>query len=368
MNAPFKCKVLVVFLLVLASLLVQRHADAHEVGLSRGDYALSDTQVSAHLAFSRRELIGAVSGLDANRDGLLEAGEISQARDAIRSVIADKIEVEAASGPCALKQWEPSLTEEDGVALSLQFMCGPRAPLSAKVTLGFFEALPHGHRHIARTSAGESVLFKANPTLTLSNSVQSTGSGAAPASSHSTGLGGLFLMGVEHILIGFDHLAFLLGLLLIGGRLRSLLWVVTAFTLAHSITLGLATLGVVTLSPRIVEPLIALSIVYVGAENFFAKDASKRWRITFPFGLIHGFGFAGALAELKLPSSEIGPALLLFNLGVEAGQLAVIAIALPLLAKLHKQAWFEKKGQKALNVALIAAGLFWFVTRVMGIG
>ena len=131
-------------------------------------------------------------------------------------------------------------------------------------------------------------------------------------------------LGVEHILTGADHLVFLLGLILVGGSLRSLVGVVTAFTLAHSITLALAALSIFAPSPRLVEPAIALSIAYVGVENLFVNDASKRWRITFPFGLIHGFGFAGALREIALPRAQLPIALVSFNLGVELGQLGVL--------------------------------------------
>jgi len=122
-------------------------------------------------------------------------------------------------------------------------------------------------------------------------------------------------MGVQHIVTGYDHLAFLLGLLLLGGRVRTLVAILTAFTVAHSITLALAVLRVVSLSPGFVEPAIALSIAYVGVENLFVTDARKRWRITFPFGLLHGFGFAGALTALDLPRAQLPSALFGFNLG-----------------------------------------------------
>jgi hypothetical protein len=157
---------------------------------------------------------------------------------------------------------------------------------------------------------------------------------------------------------------FLFGLVLIGGRTRSLVALVTAFTVAHSISLALATLGVFSPSPVFIEPAIALSIAYVGVENFFVKNAEKRWRITFPFGLIHGFGFAGALREIALPHAQVPLALFAFNLGVEAGQLGVLALLLPILHFARKNAWFREKGVKVLSGAVIVAGLTWFVVRV----
>jgi hydrogenase/urease accessory protein HupE len=173
-------------------------------------------------------------------------------------------------------------------------------------------------------------------------------------------------MGIEHILTGYDHLVFLFGLVLLGGRPRAIVLVITAFTVAHSITLALATLGVWAPSPRIVEPAIALSIAYVGAENFFVTTAERRWRITFPFGLIHGFGFAGALREIGLPKAQVPEALVLFNLGVEMGQLAVLALVLPLIYWLRRFEWFRGRGVKGLSAAILLVGLFWFVNRVWG--
>jgi hydrogenase/urease accessory protein HupE len=127
---------------------------------------------------------------------------------------------------------------------------------------------------------------------------------------------------------GFDHVLFVLGIYLLSGRTRSVLWQVSAFTVAHSITLGLSMYGLVTVAPRIVEPLIAVSIAYVAIENIFLSEL-KSWRVAlvFAFGLLHGLGFAGALQELGLPRSEFLTALLTFNAGVEAGQLAVIGSA-----------------------------------------
>lgn len=171
-------------------------------------------------------------------------------------------------------------------------------------------------------------------------------------------------MGIEHILMGYDHLIFLFGLVLVGGRLRALLLVITAFTLAHSITLGLAVLSIWAPPGRIVEPLIALSVAYVGIENQFVKDAEKRYRITFPFGLIHGFGFAGALGEISLPRAEIPKALVGFNLGVEAGQLAALALVLPLVLEARKRPWFADKGVKYLSFGIAGLGLVWFVLRI----
>jgi hypothetical protein len=144
-----------------------------------------------------------------------------------------------------------------------------------------------------------------------------------------------------------------------------LLAVITAFTVAHSITLALAVLGVFAPPPAVIEPLIAASIAYVGVENFFVKNAEGRWRITAPFGLVHGFGFAGALAEVGVPKTDVPLTLFLFNLGVECGQLMVLAVVLPILWVARKRGWLGPRVVKGLSVVVIALGVFWLVQRVL---
>jgi hydrogenase/urease accessory protein HupE len=171
-------------------------------------------------------------------------------------------------------------------------------------------------------------------------------------------------MGLEHIFTGYDHLLFLFGLLLVGGPLRSLVAAVTAFTLAHSITLGLAAFDVWAPSPRFIEPAIALSIAYIGVENWVVRDARGRWRITLPFGLVHGFGFAGALREIALPRDQMATAVFGFNLGVEIGQLAVLAVFLPVVLALRKTAMWQRVGMRASALAIALTGFVWFVARL----
>jgi hypothetical protein len=174
-----------------------------------------------------------------------------------------------------------------------------------------------------------------------------------------------FRMGVEHILTGFDHILFLLALMLRGGRLGSLLGIVTAFTLAHSVTLSLAVLHVASLPSRIVEPLIALSIAYVAFENmFFRRAPSRRWAVSFGFGLVHGFGFAGALLELGLPRGSLVEALVFFNVGVEAGQAMILALLLPGLLWLSRLAW-ERRAVAACSAVLFLAAIALFVDRAL---
>jgi hydrogenase/urease accessory protein HupE len=172
------------------------------------------------------------------------------------------------------------------------------------------------------------------------------------------------ILGIEHILSGYDHLLFLLSLLVIGGSLRNLLKVVSAFTVAHSITLSLAVLNVVSVPSRWVESAIALSIVYVAVENLWRRDRAlrARWLVTLGFGLVHGMGFASILREAAVPRPNIALALVSFNLGVELGQIAVVAVAfagLTLLARWPRAALLRP----AASAAAACVGSIWFVQR-----
>ena len=176
-------------------------------------------------------------------------------------------------------------------------------------------------------------------------------------------------LGYTHILPkGTDHILFVLGIFLLSIRLKPILMQVTAFTVAHTITLALTIYGVVSLSPRIVEPLIALSIVYVAVENVVTPKLSP-WRVAlvFGFGLLHGMGFAGVLSQLGLPRREFLPALLCFNAGVELGQLSVIAAAFLLIGlPFRNKPWYRKRIVIPASLLIAAIGLLWFVQRVSG--
>ncbi len=296
-------------------------------------------------------------------------------------------------------------------------LCGDSGSLGISVDL-FRETAP-SHLHIARVRVDggasiERVLVLGNASFTLS------GSPAEQARQGSSFLDYLGL-GIEHIATGYDHLVFLLVLLLAGGSLRQVAGVVTGFTAAHSVTLALGVLGVVRPLPGAIEALIGLSIVVVALENFAATSgpperrrifvllalgilgsvaaalfgvlaipatalagigvfslcylglearspgvASLRWLVAFVFGLIHGFGFAGILVETGLPPGRVAPALLGFNLGVEAGQLAIVLAVWPFLSRaLRRPGWRPTLVQVGSAPAL-AAGLFWFLTRAFG--
>ena len=179
-----------------------------------------------------------------------------------------------------------------------------------------------------------------------------------------------FVLGFEHIMPkGLDHILFVLGLFLLSAAWRPLLLQVTMFTIAHSLTLGLSMYGFVTLPSAIVEPLIALSITYVAIENLFTSEL-KPWRaaLVFAFGLLHGLGFAGVLGELGLPRSQFVPALVTFNLGVEAGQLAVIVLAVAAVGwwRRAEAASYRRWVVVPASLAIALVGAYWTVIRVHG--
>jgi hydrogenase/urease accessory protein HupE len=312
--------------------------------------------VAVALVFTAAEIAAALPDVDADQDGKVTAAELERARAVLERRLIDATIVRADGAACSPRLVSAAV-EGDAVRVNGSYACA-HAPRVLAVDCAFLERFPEGHRHLATAvSAGvESsyVVVRARPSFEATLGEPGGASSFAP----------MVWTGMVHIWTGYDHIAFLVGLLLAGGSFRALVGVISAFTVAHSTSLALAALHVVTVSPAIVEPAIALSIVYVAVENLVVRRPSKRWRITFAFGLIHGFGFAGALTELDLPPSRIPLALLAFNLGVEIGQLAVVLAIRPLLGWAERSPAFRRWGAAALSAALAVAGAVWFVWRV----
>ena len=330
---------------LLLGALLPAAAGAHALRLSTGEVTVEDRRVQAVLQFARAEL------------------------DALRpEEVAATIRVSSDGAPCALAGSSVAPAQEDGVAVTARWEC-PRVPGRLRMELGFLDRLPEGHLHVALLRL---------PGVT----VQRTARASAPVLEVEpqpgvwAGARRFLRLGAEHIFQGSDHIAFLIGVLLLGGSFRQLVGIVTAFTVAHSATLALATLGWVVPPPRLVEPLIALSIVAVGVENLLALRApllaervraaiGHRWRLTLGFGLVHGFGFAGALRALELPRALLAPSLLTFNLGVELGQLVIVALAWPLLRWLRGLRPMWPGGIRWASAGVAALGVYWLLERVM---
>ncbi len=345
---------------LLALALATRVAGAHDAGVSRGEYRASGAVLHARYVFSGAELATTFRELDTDHDHALSPAEVADGTSAFAAEVLDATHVTEDGDACPSRLEAASLRDGDAVEVRASFVC-PRVIRHLAIDLELLESFPAGHTHLALVA-----LDGRETPIVASRAHERLEIEASRADPEATSFARMVAMGVRHILTGYDHLAFLLALLLLGGRVRALVGVVTAFTVAHSLTLALAALRVVSLRPSFVEPAIALSIVYVALENLVVRDPSNRWRLTFVFGLLHGFGFAGALTDLDLPRAQLPVALFGFNLGVELGQLAVLAVLLPVLLRARRREWFRRWGVSVLSVALALAGGVWFVGRAFG--
>jgi hydrogenase/urease accessory protein HupE len=211
------------------------------------------------------------------------------------------------------------------------------------------------------------VTSQASPPFTLSGLDNGSGTSEATASSAPVSLRQFVGFGFLHILPkGLDHVLFVLGLYLGARTMKSLLILVTCFTLAHSITLGLASVGILRLSPSIVEPLISASIAWVGIENCFPSLRTERYRpfLVFGFGLLHGLGFASALAALDAPEGSFLPSLLSFNVGIELGQLTVIGVALCLTLWFRQRSWYRRRVALPASIVIALIAGVWTIQRL----
>jgi hydrogenase/urease accessory protein HupE len=244
------------------------------------------------------------------------------------------------------------------VTITIDFAC-PSTMRALAIRDDTFDVLGHDLHILARVEHDG-----ATETFALATENREARVDVGSRGDSSRGATGFFVLGIEHILTGYDHLLFLLALLIGGGSAWALVKIVTAFTLAHSLTLTAAALDLVVLPGRLVESAIALSIAYVAIENLFVREGrrSKRWWVALVFGLVHGFGFSAVLKDLGLPPNGLAWSLLLFNLGVEAGQALVIAAAMPLLIGLQRAAW-RQHALAVMSWAVLAVGVVLFVER-----
>jgi hydrogenase/urease accessory protein HupE len=337
------CLLLGVLTAVLA-LAPIRSAAAHGVGLSRGEYRADAAGLSVTCVFAERELFAE------------PAADERVLRERLREIV-DSLSVRAEGRPCPGKLERVRRTEADGVAVDARFEC-PSPGRELSIEAAFLNDVAFGHRHAAEISHGNQrsaeLLYRDHSHFVVSLATAVATEAPSPS---------WLKLGLEHILTGYDHLLFLFALVLTTGSLRSLFWVITSFTLGHSLSFALAGFGWVSPSPLWVEPAIALSIAYLGLETLLGGSRERRARLTFPFGVVHGFGFAGALGELGVARSEIPKAVLWFNSGVELGQLLLLVLALPLVWYLRRFEWFERRLVPASSWGLVAVGSLWFLER-----
>ena len=341
-------------------------ACAHQVNISTARVELKPQRAVAVEVAMKGSDVDRVAGTHVfdEQKGLVDTAKVAESAAAIAAYVGAHVAVTGADGtPCIVGA--PQVTaDEDGVITRNTYSC-------AKVAgdLVYHSTVLTGSNSSARQvvligagpDAAQALLDNTNTTLTLS----------VPPPSLFSVMERYLVTGIEHIFLGYDHIAFLIAIVLWARRLLPVIKIVTAFTLAHSITLSLAALQIVVIPSTIVEPAIAASIVFVAVENFFSRDIDGRWKVTFAFGLIHGFGFASALQEFGLPAHAVVPALAAFNIGVEIGQVAIVSIVVPVLVVLDRLFAADRTKPVraaalvyALSALITVLGSYWFLTRV----
>lgn len=336
------------------------------------------TSVVARWDIALRDL-DAVMALDADGNGLLTWGEVRQREAQLGRYALQHLSLRSADGPCAIGASRLLIdTHTDGAYAVLEFQA--ECPSEIK-------ALQVGYRLFADSDAGHRGLL--NLTLSGRTYTQVLGPDAPLATFGPAGGGagrqflGYLRTGIEHIWGGFDHLLFLFSLLLpavllrrgprwearsgLTGSLGEIIRVVTAFTAAHSLTLALATFGYLKIPSRISESAIALSVVAAALNNIWPLVRHRRWIVAFCFGLVHGLGFANVLADLGLPRGALALALVGFNLGVEAGQLALVAAFMPVFYAMRTTIFYQRFLMTAgsMGIALLAA--LWLAERAFNL-
>ena len=341
---------------VLCVGMVER-VSAHDPGLSSITVNIQGERLKAVVTFARKDVENLMLTLGSAREN--EAITVEQ----LDRLAPKMVSVQSEGQALQPVESHSRFADQNNIEFTLLFPVG----IAGTLTVGspLIESLPRGHRQFLSVTDQSGRKLK-ECLLSANVSTADFARAAAPVSATPSILGFLEL-GVEHILTGYDHLLFLFGLLVVTQRFGSALKIISCFTIAHSITLAAATLDIITVPSRVVEPIIAASIVYVGIENLFCGGVPRwRWVLTFAFGLIHGLGFASALRDLGVGTngSAIAFPLVSFNLGVELGQLGVTAMVLPILWKLRQQPVFVRRWVPACSVAVVLAGTFWLIQRV----
>ena len=381
---------------ILALLLVAGLAGAHKASDSYLQVVSVPGRLEVRWDIALRDLDVALD-LDSDADGKLTWGEVRAAWPRIETYALRRLAIEG----CPLAAVGSGLERRnDGAYAVLNLRSACTLAATARISYGLFADVDPTHRGIAKVQrAGQEVALSVlEPSASVfasasasaasgaatSSAVFASGAGAAPT--HATARRARFeflLEGVRHILTGYDHVLFLLCLLLPSvmrrtpagwqpvERLSQAVWpvvgIVSAFTVAHSITLALAALKLVSLTPAFIEPAIAATIVLAALDNVLPIFPVRRVVVTFFFGLIHGFGFAGVLAELNLPRADFAWALLQFNLGLEVGQLVIVAVATSVLFGLRRSPGYPRFVIGVGSAVAIAIGVLWLIERTANV-
>lgn len=354
-------------LLLFALLCLSSPVWAHQVNTSYSTLTIDATGAGQFvLSVDEADLRLLAPELDTDGNGQLWPEEIIKGADVAQRLVLARVELTADGERVDLQSRHPKVQADDDGNLFLRVIAD--ITIGAQVSgttldLSAFIAPPllAEHRNLLQVGlAGQPealiVLSADEPTHVIQL--------REPPQSMWTQIGRFIWLGVEHIWIGYDHILFLLALILVGSRLGQLVQVVSAFTVAHSITLVMAALEWVALPSRLVESGIALSIAYVAVENLWRRDpTAHRWILTFVFGFVHGFGFANVLRDLGLPTQGLVASLLAFNVGVEIGQVVIVAVLFPLLLWLARQSYHQQV-VRVISVVILLFGMGWLVERV----
>ena len=333
---------------------------AHQPGLSTLFVDLHPDHIAADLIVAWRELELLVP-LDVNQNGELADSELGAARSNLLALAETAVSLDGDGQMLPLTRRRVERDDTTGIRLSLQFERPAMQVLLVRAEI--LEELPPAHRQIIIVRGTNGEPLKEWVLERDRNLLEVLLDSPAPEAPAIHSLEQFLWLGLEHIVMGWDHLAFLFSLLVVGGRLRDAVKIITSFTVAHSLTLALATFDLIRIPSAVVEPLIAASIVYVGVENIVRDNYRGRWALTFAFGLIHGCGFATILRDLGIGThggSVAGP-LVCFNLGVELGQLAIAGIMLPVIWKLKPR--FPARWIPATSLVAILLGSYWLIER-----
>jgi hydrogenase/urease accessory protein HupE len=359
--------------LLLTALLVltSSSADAHEIGTTQVRFALHRDQTwSAAITTAPQSLVNKLEAETRQpRSNDLGNDALREKFTELDRALARQIDVrfDGVSSPVSISIATLELPSDVSLpAFVVLLATGPVPPQAQTVTWRYGLAYSTYSLVFAADEKGGAL------TLWIEGGDTSSPypvSGEIRPPTHIEIIGQYLSLGFLHILPqGLDHILFVLGIFLLTTKLRPILAQVTAFTVAHSVTLGLTMYGIVSLSALVVEPLIALSVAYVAIENIVTSKLTP-WRtaVVFAFGLLHGMGFADALKELRLPRGEFVPALVSFNVGIELAQLAVIAAAFISIAAWHREKpWYRTRFVVPGSAAIAATGLFWTAQRIAG--
>jgi hydrogenase/urease accessory protein HupE len=333
---------------------------AHPIPFSYLDIRLGAGQIEGTLVV---HIVDLAHDLNAEPpETLLDAKVAESKKDAIKELVRARLSLVADGQPCELEllRVEPL---PDRQALSCELRLNTDAkPGALRIQCALFPYDPE-HQTFLNVYDEGSLIHQEIFTQDHQVFVYRTGD----RQGWSSVVKEFIPAGIYHIFTGPDHVLFIVGLLLLGGSMLRLLSIVTAFTIAHSITLSLAALNVINPPAWLIEPAIALSIIYVGIDNLMVGKTGRDVRawIAFFFGFVHGFGFAGVLREFGLPREALGWSLFSFNFGVEIGQACIVVVVASLLAAMRKRNEGLAKGiMKVGSVCVILAGTFWFIQRV----